>query len=432
MLAFLLWFSPAALDVNALAAPFAEDVTSLSIGVVGPSGKATYAFGKDGPDARTLYEIGSITKVFTSVLLADLAVRKIVTLDDPIQARLPAGVTAPSFEGHAITLRHLAAHTSGLPRLPANFHPKDEANPYADYTNDLMYAFLASAKLDREPGASCVYSNYGAGLLGQLVAAIAKKPYDALVKERITGPLGMTRTTVATKGSERAGLAVPHNGAGDVTSPWEQDALQGAGAIRSTVDDMLAFLAANMDRKSPLAAAFALTRTPQHDSDAIGAIGLGWHVRDLGRTVWHNGGTGGFRSYAAFDPVKRYGVVVLANSADAQVDGLGYGLLRRLANEPAPPLTPPQPDLKLAAAELDRYVGVYDLSPDFAITVRKKDDHLEIQATGQPAFRVFAKSKTRFYLKVVKAEIDFLAGSDGAIEALVLHQNGADQRAKKR
>lgn len=425
MLPILLCFS---LDVPSLAKPLVDggEVHGLSIGIVGPKGSETFLFGEAKPDE--LYEIGSITKTFTGVLLADLVASKVVSLDDPIDK----WVKAPSFEGKKITLRHLATHTSGLPRMPANFHPKDEANPYVDYTAEQMYAFLASAKLEREPGSVYAYSNFGAGLLGQLIATIAKKPYEVLVKEKITGPLGMKKTSVALKGADRSGLATPRNESGAAVSPWEQDALQAAGAIRSNVTDMLAYLAANMDAKSPLAQAYALARTPHHDSDGPGSVGLGWHVRDLGRVVWHNGGTGGFHSYAAFDPVSRCGVVLLANTADAPIDWLGYLLLRKLSGEPAPPPRVAKPEKKLTTAQLDRLVGVYELAPTFAITVRREGDHLEAQATGQGSARLYAKSETSFYYRVVKAEIDFVPGKDGAIEALVLHQNGVDQRAKKR
>src|SRR5208283_4407870 len=117
-------------------------------------------------DGDTVFEIGSITKVFTALLLADMAQRGEVALTDPVSKYLPKGVKMPGRNGHAIMLQDLATHTSGLPRLPSNMKPKDFMNPYADYTPELLYQFLSSYELPRDPGSKWEYSNLGAGLLG--------------------------------------------------------------------------------------------------------------------------------------------------------------------------------------------------------------------------------------------------------------------------
>jgi serine-type D-Ala-D-Ala carboxypeptidase/endopeptidase len=433
--------------VTALAKPVVDagEVTGLVVGVVDPKG-ATRVFGfgrtslagKRAPDGKTLFEIGSVSKVFTSLLFADFVERKLVSLDDPVKKYLPESVNVPAHDGREITLAHLASHTSGLPRMPSNFKPQDPANPYVDYTPELLYAFLSSYTLTRDPGAVYDYSNLGAGLLGHLLTLVGKQSYEELLTARITGPLGMKSTRVALGPDDRARFAEGHDADGLAVAPWDQTTLVGAGGIRSTAEDMLIFLRANLGQvKSPLAAALALMLVPRHDTEGgpPGAIGLGWCVRDVGRTVWHNGQTAGFHSWVGFDPLKQWGVVVLANTASGAPDAIGYGLLRRLAGEPVAPMPAPNPvapTVALSTAQLDALTGVYELSPTFAITVTRAGDHLMGQATGQPAFRLFPSSPTHFALHAVKAEIDFVRAPSGAVTELILHQNGDKHAPRKK
>ena len=171
----------------------------IVIGVIDAKGQRVVAYGslekgnKQPLDGDTLFEIGSITKVFTSLLLADMAQRGEVRLDDPISKYVPATAKIPERGGKKITLVDLATHTSGLPRMPANFNPKDPANPYIDYTDDQLYAFLSSYELTRDVGIKFVYSNLGFGLLGQGLARRNGTDYEALVETRICEPLGIDR-----------------------------------------------------------------------------------------------------------------------------------------------------------------------------------------------------------------------------------------------
>ncbi|MGC1520781.1 MAG: serine hydrolase, partial [Steroidobacteraceae bacterium] len=161
------------------------------VGVIDAKGRRIVAYGslekadKRPLDGDTVFEIGSITKVFTSLLLADMVQRGEVKLDDPIAKYLPASAKVPERNGHSITLVDLATHTSALPRMPANFRPKDPANPYADYTDEQLYAFLSSYELIRDVGAKYEYSNLGFGLLGQGLAHRAGTDYETLVETRI-------------------------------------------------------------------------------------------------------------------------------------------------------------------------------------------------------------------------------------------------------
>ena len=294
------------------------------------------------PDGDTVFEIGSISKVFTGILLAQAVVNGDVKLDDPISMFLPEGVTAPMYEGRSITLLDLATHTSGLPREPSNSHPKDPSNPRADYTMNQMYDFLSGYRLTRAPGSSYEYSNYGMGLLGNLLVRRAGlADYEALLLERITGPLGMDSTRIVMTPDMRSRLATPHRSYSVATSLWENITLAGAGGIQSTANDLLTFLAANMGiTGTELQPALRLANTPQRPTDEPGnMVGFGWHIPGWsvmpvdqryiipGRGISeHGGGTGGTRSYLAWDPQRKIGVVVLANAA-TNVEDVGDQLM---------------------------------------------------------------------------------------------------------
>ena len=280
-------------------------------------------------DGRTIFEIGSITKVFTGILLAEMAQRREVSLEDPVQDLLPRGTTVPSRNGRQIRLVDLATHSSGLPRMPNNFAPADPQNPYVDYTEDRLYLFLRGHQLMRDVGESAEYSNLGAGLLGHALSLRAGKPYEELVTERILGPLGMTSTRIVLSADDRVRLAQGHSASGQEVANWDLTTLAGAGGLRSTTQDMLKFLAANLDPpESSLGRAIRESQVPRFPMNETSKIGLHWIVRTtrFGRTiVWHNGGTAGYRSYIGFDPVRRHGVVVLSNRSSA--DRLGMHLL---------------------------------------------------------------------------------------------------------
>jgi CubicO group peptidase (beta-lactamase class C family) len=354
----------------------------------------TAAGGGGGIVEDTLFEIGSITKVFTALLLADAVTRGVVALDDPVRKYLPDSVQVPKRGRTEMTLLHLATHTSGLPRLPTNMGWKDvlDDNPYARYTVDDLYDGLSRCRLKSEPGKNSEYSNLGGGLLGHILSLVEGSGFEALVKRRICEPLAMYDTTVMLTSDQASRLATGHSG-GKAVSNWDMPALAGAGALRSSVADLLRFLAANMTppegapgsaialaqrihsgdgprhevaRRWLLAGAVvtvglpamwalkrALPGVPQWLAIAAslgGALyvksrverawlgrlepmGLGWHVLSLSscphRVLWHNGGTGGYCSFLGFVREQGVGVVLLANS-DNSVDEIGTKLLETL------------------------------------------------------------------------------------------------------
>jgi CubicO group peptidase (beta-lactamase class C family) len=297
--------------------------------------KAIAAYGNAGPDslpldADTVFEIGSITKVFTAILLADMADRREVALDDPIAKYLPPNIRVPERSGRKITLLDLSTQTSGLPRLPDNLKPADPRNPYADYTVERMYEFLSRHELRRDPGAQFEYSNLGVGLLGHVLALRAGKGYERLVKERILDPLDMDHTAITFTPWMTTHLAKGHNTAGVVVLNWDGGVLGGAGALRSTMTDMLKFARANLQTRGRLQQVMQRTHAERASAgNPSMAIGMNWIIRRSNgqEVVWHNGGTGGYRTWLGFDKQKGLAAVILTNSAHG-ADDLGFELLK--------------------------------------------------------------------------------------------------------
>jgi CubicO group peptidase (beta-lactamase class C family) len=291
------------------------------------------------PGGATIFEIGSITKVFTGLLLADLAEQGMVGLDDPLAGYLPAWVRVPSVGGRQITLGDLASHAGGLPRDPRGMLRRwlvGRRNPYAGLSVQSLYAGLARTRLRRRPGERVTYSNLGAGLLGEALARAAGRPYEALVRERICLPLGMPDTVITPTGEQTARLATGHTRRGRPAPPLEISALAGAGALRSTATDLLCLLRANLNpADTSLASPIERTQLPRLRAAKRVEVGLGWLIARppgaAGPVLWHNGGTGGFRSFVGAAREAGAAVVVLSNTARS-VDRLGLLLLKALAS----------------------------------------------------------------------------------------------------
>jgi serine-type D-Ala-D-Ala carboxypeptidase/endopeptidase len=348
--------------------------------------------------------------------------------DDPVAKFLPATVKVPSRNGRQITLLDLSMQVSGLPRLPDNLKPADPANPYADYDAAKLYGFLSRYTLTRDPGEKYEYSNLAVGLLGHALALKAGMPYEELLRRRIFDPLGMSGTSITLSEAQKKRLAPGYNGSLKPVKNWDFAALAGCGAVRSTVNDMLKFVAANLElTDTPLKAAMRRMRSVRKE---IGAedlqIGMAWHVFTKFDTLiwWHNGGTYGYRSFVGFNPAKKEGVVVLCNTF-MDNDDLGRHILE--SRYPVAGFTKeaPRKEIQVDAAVLEKYVGEYELTPAFKIAVTREGAQLFVQATGQPRFEIYAQSESEFFLKVVDANVTFLP------DALILHQGGMDQKAKK-
>jgi CubicO group peptidase (beta-lactamase class C family) len=425
---------PSDSEIRALIRPRVDSgvTAGIVVGVLQDGHRRFVAYGSAGPgraplDEHTLFEIGSISKTFSGVLLADAVVRGEVKIDAPVASVLPTGTVVPSRDGRQITLEELATHTSALPRLPDNLTPASAQDPYADYDARRLYAFLAVYKLPRAPGESVEYSNLGGGLLGHALTLCARSPdWGALVAQRITGPLGMRETYVSVPADARARLSVGHDAALDSVPAWNFDVLAGAGALRSSAADLLTWLEAQLDTANgPIARAVAMARTPRTPANSGSRIALGWIVGGSSAHPiwWHNGGTGGFRSFAAFDPSRKAAIVVLSNSSQT-VDDIGAHLF----NPAMPvmlPARPPRNTVALTSAAMDRVVGAYPLTRGFVLAITREGDSLYVQATGQPKLRLVALADNHFIALSANAELVFDISEPGAAKHVTLRQNGA-------
>jgi len=351
--------------VGAQPAPSAVDSIGQTLVGDGPGGAvigllhddetSVHAFGAvdttgTKPTERTIFEIGSVTKTVTGLLLAERIERGRLRPETPVADLLPDSVRIPradSVGDTPMTLAHLATHRSGLPRLPSNLKAvmSSRRDPYAAYGDSALHAFLEDYTLPRAPGTAYQYSNLGMGLLGHLLARRADTTYAALVRRRITGPLGLSDTRVHLSPDRDDRFAQGYDQMGRPTPPWHFEALAGAGALRATATDLLAYLrahrhalAADLDTTTAVQRAMRRAATIRGATDRGHArIGLGWHqsIRDGHAVLWHNGGTGGFRSLLALDRESGHGVVVLVGTALSSHTVLetGRALLRALRSD---------------------------------------------------------------------------------------------------
>jgi len=422
-----------------------KQAAGIVVGVIEPDGRRVVAYGnlaKGDPrtvDGDTIFEIGSITKVFTSLVLADMVNRKEVTLDDPAAKYLPETVKMPERNGKSITLLDLSTHSSGLPRLPSNLKLNDPCNPYAGYSVDDLYQFLSGYTLPRDPGSEFEYSNLGGGLLGHLLAYRAGTDYESLIGIRITQPLSMPNTGITLSSSMKQRMATGHNAMLAPVAYWDLPTLAGAGALRSSANDMVTFLEAFLGYKeSPLAPAMKAMLEVRRPAGQT-KIGLGWLIYSTdGREIaWHNGGTGGFRSFVGYDPKARIGVVVISNAGG--VDDIGFHLLN-----PKLPLANPEPpkqhtEIHIDPKLLDNCTGRYQLTPNLIFEITRDGDRLFAQGFAQvagqpialPKFELFAEGEKNFFARVADNQITFETGPEGRATRLILHRAGSDMPAAR-
>jgi len=385
-------------------------------------------------DEHTVFEIGSVTKLFTNVLLAQEVLAGKIDLDAPIVNYLPEGTVLPERGGKSITAFDLVTHSSGLPSVPPDLGAASPANPYAGYGIDQLYQFLASYQLPRDIGVEFEYSNIGLALVTQAVEQVTGKDYASLLEERIFTPLGMTETALTTTPALKERLASGHDAGRNPVSNWDLEAFAGAGALRSTAADVGKFIAAASGAvPSPLDPAFAIMLERTRPSDASGGkVGLGWFTlpHPKGEIAWHNGRTGGYNAFAGYDRTSRKGVVVLSNMASTVgIEDIGFHILAE--NLPLTAMPKLRKVVEIDPALLERYVGKYALTPAFVLEVTREGDELFVQARGQQKLPVFAENETTFFYKVVDAQLSFELGADGKATSLTLHQGGASQPGQR-
>jgi len=425
---------------DALAAPLIKTATAkgLVVGLLSNGETVVHGYGKKSsqadaaPDGQTLFEIGSITKVFTGLLLADAIERGELKLNAPLDEFLPDSIKHLRHDERTITLWDLVTHTSRLPRMPRNFAPADATNPYVDYTAEDLYEFLSNYKLRRTPGAKYAYSNLGMGLLGHILSQQAGLDYATLVRQQITKPLNLPDTVIKLNDEQLTPLAQGHDADAQPVANWDFDAIAGAGALRSTADDMLRFLQANLNEfDHPLKKAFELSHSQRRERGSNGGqIALAWHIQPGSGFIWHNGGTGGYRSFTAFHHDLRVGVVVLSNTATPTLDALGLELTKLLAGKETQPLEQ-RTAIKMDPKVYAEYIGKYQLAPGSIFDITRSDERLMAQLTGQPAVGIYPEDKDEFFYRAVDAQISFVRDDDGHVASLILHQGGRDLPAKR-
>ena len=366
------------------------------------------------PDQATQFEIGSLTKAFSNLLLAEMVENKEVAYDTTIGELLGSDFAFANDAVAEITLLQLATHTSGLPRLPANLAPTDQLDPYKGYDEEALLAGIATAR-DKQPlGNHYAYSNFGVGLLGYLLGRVHGEGYEAALTERVIEPLGLGAT-----GFERAEESATASRGGRAVKDWTLDALAGAGALRSTTGDLARFARAMLGEIDG-----ALAHDLEADRTIVSAAGgfdvtRVWHVGGSpdGKIFWHNGGTGGFWSFFGFKPATHEAVAILI-SGDPDATGLG---LRWLGFEsPRPP-----------AGDIDASIlGQYDLNPNFGIGVYARNGVLVAQASGQMPLGLHRIDDDWYAMEVADASLHFIRDG-GDVVALELAQNSMLQRAAK-
>jgi len=407
---------------------------SMAIAFIDSTGTYYYNFGKtesvgETVNKHTIYEIGSITKVFTGILLAQEIIDGQLSADDDVNQFLLDGGKISAIDGNQITLGHLVDHSSGLPGIPTNFAPANPNNPYVDYSKSHLYEFLSSFQPNRTVGAKYEYSNLATGLLGHLLAKTNDMSYEDLLLENIAGPLEMDDTKITLTKDMKERLAKGHN-AGNTVANWDFDVLAGAGAIRSSTSDMAKFISANLGYlDTPLKQALNLSHELRHDMADGRSVAMAWHIDEgiNGDVIWHNGGTGGYRSFCGFVKETGQGVVILTNSSQSS-DDIGFKILDPSAK--LKQLKFKKDALELSEASLSEYVGTYEFMPGFTMTISKEGKQLFGEISGQDKFEIYAESETEFFLTVVQAKISFQR-NEGEVESLVFYQAGQEMVGKK-
>jgi CubicO group peptidase (beta-lactamase class C family) len=433
----------------------------IVVGIIDPDGRRVVSYGvanREGaapvtPD--TLFETGSITKVFTALLLSDMVKRGEVALTDPVAKYLPDSVRVPERRGRQITLLDLATHTSGLPREATNLRAVDQDRPYDNYSADDLYAFLSDYKLERDIGVKYEYSNVGAAVLGHALARRMGTSYEALVRTRILEPLGMNDSGVNLQPAERRQLATGYRfvSFGLEPSPnWTMGAYEAAGALRSTADDMLTFLSAALGyTPNPLAkemAAMLETLRPAGlEESGVKKAGLGWHilspracmfmcVSEGDSLVIHDGRTGGYQSFVGYDPDARIGVVILSNAGyGAGVADIGLHLLNPklpLLSGKALDLPKVRVQIALDPSILESCVGRYQFPDDQDIwTIRRDGGRLLASHKNDPETEIFAQTSATFFFKVGDAQVTFEKAGNRVTGLVLQDRHSKDRRARK-
>ncbi|KIO76105.1 hypothetical protein TH53_16815 [Pedobacter lusitanus] len=316
------------------------DSRGLSIAVINGTRTETFFYGETQggnlslSDSRSLYEIGSISKTFTAVMLSHAVNEGKIKLKDDIRKYLPGEYPDLHFENTPIKIIDLCNHTSGLPGLPEDFEDYpgyDEDNPYRNYTREMIFTYLRNFETDELPGLRAEYSNLGFALLGIILENVYQLPLETLIRKIITAPLKMQDTTYDVPEKKKILLTMGYNQEESKDAGyWDMGAFKSAGGLKSNINDMILYLRANMQDYNQ---DFSLSHQETDLQPGFGR-GLAWIVQFLNEDVviWHNGGTAGFRSFCSFVKEKQTGIIVLSNSGK-DVDELAMEILLHIIKD---------------------------------------------------------------------------------------------------
>jgi len=381
-------------------------------------------------DENIIYEIGSITKIFTTTILANMIIKGELKLTDPVSMYLPDSVRFMEKDGKTITLKHLATHTSGLPRFPENFIPKDPQNPYKDYTISDIYQFLNNFTVKENKGIG-EYSNIGMALLANILCDVSKSNFETLLIESICKPLDMHNTVINTTKEQQEKFATPYIVPNKITKYWDFQAIEGAGAIKSNLVDMLKFINAQLrPDNSSLGKAIKLAHSFQDSTSMRNtSIGLGWFINHQynDNIIWHNGSTGGFKSFVGFDVKKQIGVVVLSNSTQS-ISDIGFHIINpnfKIKEFQEKEI------IELNFKDFSKYEGFYLMETGDTMHIYSEDNKYFLKAEKQGVFEIYPQKEDLFIFDQLPFKLRFEDAKNSKFQTLILLDKNTNTKAKR-
>jgi D-alanyl-D-alanine-carboxypeptidase/D-alanyl-D-alanine-endopeptidase len=419
-----------------------HESVGMVVGIISPEGRRIISYGHMSQqdsrsiDGNTIFEIGSVTKVFTALLLADMVENHEVSLDDPVADLLPKEIQVPERDGKKIALVDLATQTSGLPFWPEGIPANDTGVArMASYTAHDLYNFLSHYTLKEEIGTTWTYSNLGFGLLGHALSVHAGKDYEALIRERITNKLGMKSTAVTLTAEMKSRTGTGHTADLQPAPEWNVPLLQGCGSLHSTANDLLTFAGACAGLiKSPLDSALALMVKVRRPGQQF-IQGLGWWIMfEQGDqcVMTHPGATLGYSSTIAYDPKMQVGVVVLSNSVGGDVGSIAWHVLR-------PSLWPwttkaqTRKEAHVDNTLLRSYAGAYTGPEGAAIAIECDSVGIILKTPTTPpeGLRLSAENEKNFFVPGIDLQVLFQTDPSNNVKGLIIRFAGNNYPASK-
>ena len=410
---------------------------SLIVGTINKNDEFIFGYGKpfskndNQPNENTIYEIGSITKIFVTTIFADMILKNEIGLNDPISKFLPDTLSLPKINGQDITLKHLATHTSGFDKMPKSYYnlEKEDAHQfYKNFDKADMYKYLNS--LNSVDSSRWEYSNVGISLLAHILCLKEKCDFNTLIQDRICKPLNMTSTTTIVKSKDYDRYATPYIGIGREVAPYEYKILEGAITLKSTTSDLLKFLKGafiddtDINKAVKYATKIQIKKTKYPHT----SLGLGWFIYDDGKDkiYSHGGKTSGFISFIGYDETNNIGIVLLSNSL-ADIDDIALHILNK-DNKIK--------DISRKIIEIDdttfnKVAGKYLLSEKDTIIVDSKNKQYYIHFSRQGDFEMFPTKENKFYVKTPFIDIFFEDFQSNHYNILIIDPKKRNIKAKR-